>query len=470
MSTTIQHTRIVPLVVACPIFLQNLDTSVMSTALPSIAGSLNVHVLNLNLAITAYLLSLAVFLPISGWLAERFGARRTFCGAILLFSLGSALCGSATSLSQLVAFRLLQGMGGALMMPVGRLILLRSIPMAQMVNAMIWFTVPGVFGRMLGPLFGGVIVTMTSWRWIFLINIPFGILGVAMALWFIKPDEHRIEREVHEFDVRGFIFLAVGLTCLLGAIETIGRSLLPWSITLAIGCLGVAMLWLYLRHSRSCINPLIDLEILRFGTYRAVVVGAMPLRIAIGASPFLLPLMLQLAFGMSALQSGLLTVATALGSLSTRTVVAYAIRKVGFRNLLMLSAFFTSLFYAAYGLFTPNTPHVLMFGVMLMGGLCNAMAMVALNTLGYTEIPPERMSHATTMSSMAQQVSVSLGVVIGALLLTVTSFLHDRSSTDLRTEDFAYAFSIVGAMTLISVAAFRKLKPEDGAKLRDRSA
>lgn len=468
MSTSSQQARIVPLVVACPIFLQNIETSVMTTALPSIAASLDVHALDLNLAITAYLLSLAVFLPVSGWLTERFGARRIFCGAILLFSIGSALCGAATSLEQLVAFRVLQGMGGALMMPVGRLILLRSIPVAQLVNSMIWFTVPGALGRMLGPLLGGVIVTMTSWRWIFLINVPFGILGVAMALKYIKPDAHRGEREDHLFDVRGFILLATGLACLLGAVETIGRALLPSSITFAIGCLGLTMLWFYVHHSRSCINPLIDLKILRIRTYRAIVIGALPLRVAIGASPFLLPLMLQLAFGLSPLQSGLLTVATAVGSLSTRTVVAYAIRKVGFRKLLMMSAFFTSLFYIAYGLFTPNTPHVLMFGVMLVGGLCNSMAMVALQTLGYSDIPPQRMSHATTMSSMAHQVSISLGVVIGTLLLTATSFLYGRSSTDLRTEDFASAFTVVGVMTLISIAAFRKLKPEDGAELRDR--
>jgi MFS family permease len=198
--------RIIPLVVAFPLFLQNLDTSVMATALPSIADSLQVNALHLNIAITSYLLSLAVFLPLAGWLAERFGARRVFCGAIIFFSLGSALCGAATSLSQLVAFRMVQGMGGALMVPVGRLILLHSIPKSRMVSAMVWFTVPGVIGRMAGPLVGGLIVTITSWRWIFLVNIPFCILGVGLALMFIDKTH---ERSPQPFDFAGFCWAAL---------------------------------------------------------------------------------------------------------------------------------------------------------------------------------------------------------------------------------------------------------------------
>ncbi len=470
MSKQTEHFRIVPLVVACPLFLQNLDTSVMATALPSIAGSLHVQVLDLNLAITAYLLSLAMFLPASGWLAERFGPRRVFCGAIVLFSVGSALCGAAQSLNELVACRLLQGIGGAMMVPVGRLILLRSVPAARMVDAMVWFTVPSAIGRMMGPFFGGAVVTITSWRWIFLINIPFGLLGVAMAMWFVAKDQPATDEGVRLFDVRGFVFLAIGLAGVLGGLQTTGKGLLPWEASLGMGCAGILSLWAYARHSRGRAEPLIDLGILRFPTYRAAVLGGLPLRIAIGASPFLLPLMLQLGFGLSPLQSGLLTMATALGSLSTRTVVARAIRAVGFRTLLICSALLTSVFYAAYGLFTPQTPHVLMFCVMLLGGLCNSMAMVALNTLGYTEIPRQRMSHATATSSMAQQLSVSLGVVMGASLVAAVSLLHGGDLAHLQARDFSPAFLAVGAMTLISVSAFRRLRPDEGDELRGKSS
>ncbi|XAH24991.1 MFS transporter [Xylophilus sp. GW821-FHT01B05] len=463
------HYRIVPLVVACPLFLQNLDTSVMATALPSIASSLQVQVLHLNLAITAYLLSLAVFLPVSGWLSERFGPKRVFCGAIVFFSLGSALCGAAQSLPQLVLFRVLQGIGGAMMVPVGRLILLRSVPPERMVSAMVWFTVPGAIGRMAGPLFGGAIVTLVSWRWIFLVNIPFGLLGVLMAMRYVDGEAMAPDPTGQApFDLLGFVLLATGLTGVLGALETAGRALVPAAVSWALAGAGLLALLAYYRHSRRRSEPLIDIAILRYPTYRAAVLGGMPLRIAIGASPFLLPLMLQLGFGLSPLKSGLLTVATAIGSLSTRTVMVRMIRAVGFRSLLLGATFMTSVFYASYGLFRPSTPHVLMFGVMLLGGLCNSMAMVTLNTLGYSEIPRPRMSHATALSSMAQQLSLSLGVVMGASLLTLTSLLRGGDAAHLQAGDFSPAFVVIGTMTMLSVLAFSRLRKEEGEELRTR--
>lgn len=458
--------RIVPLVVACPLFLQNLDTSVMATALPSISRSLDVGILDLNLAVTAYLLSLAIFLPISGWLADRFGARRMFCVAIGMFSLGSAMCGMATSLTGLVSYRLLQGVGGAMMLPVGRLILLRSVPPSQLVNAMVWFTVPGAIGRLAGPLFGGAVVSITSWHWIFLVNIPFGLLGIAMALRFIDRDGPAAETT--GFDVTGFLLLACGLTGLIGALETAGKGMFPWSANLVSAAVGAASLLAYAVYSRHRRHPLIDLSIFSFSSYKAAVVGGMPLRIAIGASPFLLPLMLQLAFGLSALQSGLLTMATAIGSLVTRTIVARAIRVVGFRSVLIWSATLTSLFYMAYGLFTAQTSHVLIFIVLLLGGLCNSLAMVSLNTLGFTQIPTQRMSHATTASSMVQQLSLCLGVVMGASLLALISAWHGEEAGRVNADSFNPAFLAIGAVTLLSVLWFRRLKPEEGDEFRQR--
>ena len=458
--------RIVPLVVAWPLFLQNLDTSVMATALPAIASSLQVRVLDLNLAITSYLLSLVVFLPASAWLAERFGPRRIFCAAIVLFSIGSAMCGAARSLEQLVLFRLLQGVGGAMMVPVGRLILLRSVPAAEMVGAMVWFTVPGAIGRMAGPLFGGAIVTFTSWRWIFLVNIPFGLLGVLLALWFIDGDAVVANPDAPRPDVPGLLLLATALGGMLGALELIGRAILPWPAIAAIGVLGLLALVGYLLRSRNQAEPVIDFKILRYTTYRASIAGGMPLRIAIGASPFLLPLMLQLGFGLSPLNSGLLTMALALGSLATRTIVARAIRRLGFRKLLIGSALFTSLFYATYALFTPGTPQSLMFGVMLFGGLCTSMTMVVINTLGYADIPRPRMGHATAMSSMAQQLSVTLGVVAGAALVELTHHLHGGTGTTLGASDFPPAFIAIGLMTLISAYSFMRLPPDVGEEMR----
>ena len=449
------RSKIVPLVVASPLFLQNVDSSVMATALPSIASSLDVDVLHLNLAITSYLLSLAVFLPLSGWVAERFGAKRVFCTAIAMFSLGSALCGMADSLASLVLYRILQGLGGAMMLPVGRLILLRSVPATQLIAAMVWFTVPPVIGRMLGPLLGGAIVTWTSWRWIFLVNIPFGLLSIAMAMLFI--DDSKEVASTGSFDLGGFLLLAFGLTGMIGALEAAGKGLLPsWVIGL-IGAAGLLATVIYCRRSKA--DPIIDFAILWHPTYRTSIIGGAPLRIAVGASPFLLPLMLQLGFGLSALDAGLLTMATAVGSLATRAVMVKAIRLIGYRSLLITTTALTSLIYASYALFTAQTPHPLMFGVLMIGGLVNALGMVALQTLGYSEIPKPLMSHATTLASMAQQLCLSLGVMFGSSLLSAAVWWRGGTTT-LIAADFSPAFGAIGAITLLSLAFFLRLKKD----------
>jgi len=458
-----ERSRLIPLIVACPLFLQNLDTSIMATALPSIARSLDVEALHLNLAITSYLLSLAVFLPASGWLADRFGPRRVFCAAIACFSMGSALCGLAQSLPQLVWFRVLQGMGGAMMVPVGRLILLRSVPSARMVAAMVWFTVPGAIGRLAGPLFGGLIVTITSWRWIFLLNVLFGVLGVTLASIFIDGEHEPV---IEPFDLAGFVLLSMGLVGMVGGLDTVGRALVPHAVTLAFVGTGALSLLAYWLYGRARERTIIDLGILRYHAYRTAVIGGMPLRIAIGASPFLMPLMLQLGFGLSPLQSGSLSVATAVGSLMVRTVMSTAIRRVGFRTLLIGATLLTSCFYASYGLFRPTTPHLLIFVVLLFGGLFNSLAMVTLNTLGYSDMPKPKMSRATALSSMAQQLSVSVGVAFGAALVALTAYLHGGSTTHLAADDFSPAFGVVGAMTLCSLLFFVRLSHEEGAALR----
>jgi EmrB/QacA subfamily drug resistance transporter len=452
--------RIVMLVVACPLFLQSLDTSVMATALPSMAHALGVRVLDLNVAITAYLLTLATFLPISGWLADRFGARRMFCASILLFSIGSGLCGIAASVPALIVYRLIQGTGGALMLPVARLILLRTVPPSQLVEAMVWFTIPSAIGRLTGPFFGGAIVSIASWHWIFLVNIPFGILSVALALRLIDRDDASVG--TRRLDGLGFVMLSIGLTGVIGSLDAIGKGMLSWEAIAAGTTVGAAAMIAYFVHSRHATNPLIDLSIFRVAGYRASTLGGMPMRIGIGAAPFLLPLMLQLGFGFSPVKSGSLTMATALGSLITRTLIRRTIKAAGFRNMLIGAAALTSLFYAAYALLTPSTPWPLIVAILTLGGLFNSMALVSVNAFGFSEIPRDRMSHASTASIMIQQLSVCFGVVLGAALLELMTSLRGVDAAHLQAGDFAPAFVVVAAVTLLSVGWFIKLPANAG--------
>ncbi|QHE78265.1 MFS transporter [Hydrogenophaga sp. PBL-H3] len=448
-------------------FLQNLDSTVLATALPSMARSLDVPVLHLNLAITGYLLSLALFLPVSGWLAERFGPKRLFCLAIGIFTLGSMLCGLARDLPELVACRLLQGMGGAMMVPVGRLILLQNVKPLEMIRAMVWFTVPGTVARLAGPLVGGVIVTLVSWRWIFIIQLPLGMLGVFLAWRMLPEDASGPDRHPRvPFDAMGFAMLSSGLLAVISGLELGGKGLLSPAATMAVIALGLWALWSYRRHSSRAPHPLIDLRVFGHFTYRTAIVGAVPLRIAIGAAPFLLPLLMQVGFGLSPVQSGLLTFAGAIGSLSSRTTVSWMLHRFGFRAMLIAATLASSVCYVGYGLFTARTPQEVMFGVMLLGGLCNATAMVALNSLGYSDIPREQASHATTAATMVHQLSMTFGVVVGSTLLALASRLRGGPSAALQASDFSFVFFAIGSLTTLCVLGFRRLKHEDGAQMR----
>src|SRR5580693_7384847 len=336
---------VISLIVACAMFMQNLDSTIIATALPAIGNSLGENPLRLNVAITCYLLSLAVFIPISGWTADRFGARRVFSAAIVVFTLGSIACGMANSLPALVAARILQGMGGALMVPVGRLVLLRTVPKSDLVRAMSFVSVPALIGPVMGPPLGGLIVTYASWRWIFFINIPIGVIGVVLINLFIRNVD---DGAVRPFDLRGLATLAFGF-------ETLGRGALPISVSLALlGC-GALCTVLYVRHARRTESPIIDFALLRIPTYAATTAGGFIFRMGLGALPFLMPLMLQVGFGLDALSSGLITFASAAGAMSNKAVVAPIIRALGFRRVLIANTMISSAFLFGYSFFQPAT-------------------------------------------------------------------------------------------------------------------
>ena len=455
----------ISLMVSCAMFMQSLDSTIIATALPTIGRSIGESPLRLNVAITCYLLSLAVFIPISGWTADRFGARRVFSAAIVVFTLGSVGCGVATSLWMLVIARIVQGIGGAMMVPVGRLVLLRTVPKSELVRAMSYVSVPALIGPVIGPPLGGFIVTYASWRWIFFLNVPIGLLGVLFVNLFV---ETRREGAARPFDAYGFVLTGIGLASLAFGFEAGGRGALAWPVTAALLIAGVLCLAAYVRHARRVDHPIIDLALLRIPTYAVTTAGGFLFRMGLGALPFLMPLMLQVGFGLDALSSGLITFASAVGALSNKLFVGPIIRALGFRRVLIANTLVSAGFLFGYSFFRPTTPHFLIFVALLAGGFFRSLQMTSINTLSYADVPPALLSRATSLTSMAQQLSQSVGVGTGALLLYLMLGWHGRTVSS--ATDFSFALAVVAAISLLSVPFFLRMPAEAGAEVSGRAA
>ena len=450
-------TSLIPLIVACSLFMEQLDSTIIATALPTIARDINVDPLRLNLAITCYLLSLAIFIPLSGWMADRFGARTVFRAAIGVFMLGSICCGISNNLLEFIAARMLQGLGGAMMSPVGRFVLLRSVPKEDLMRAMIVVTTPAMLGPVFGPPLGGFIVTYFSWRWIFFINVPIALIGITLVTLFVP---NLREKNIRPIDWAGFSLTAVGLSCLIFGFEVVGRGGLPVSMVMTMIAVGVLCLSVYVWHAKRTPFPVLDLRLLEIPTFRIGVTGGTLTRMGIGALPFLLPFMLQLGFGYSPIVSGLLTFASAAGAMSSRVPATYIIRRFGYRNVLLFNAFLTSVLLGVNALWRPTTPLVVIFTVLLFGGFFRSLQFSAVNTLGYSDVPVTLMSRATPFASMAQQLAMSLGIGTGALMLHLT--LLFRSHAELGPSDFTPAFIGVGLISFLALPIFLKLAPDAG--------
>jgi EmrB/QacA subfamily drug resistance transporter len=438
--------------------MEQLDSTVIATALPTIARDIGVDPLRLNLAITCYLLSLSVFIPLSGWMADRFGARTVFRAAIAVFMIGSIACGLSNGLWEFVISRMVQGMGGAMMSPVGRFVMLRSVPKADLMRAMIVVTTPAMLGPVFGPPLGGFIVTYFSWRWIFFINVPIALLGIILVTLFV---DNLREDNVRPIDWTGFALTGVGLSCLVFGFEVVGRGGLPVSVVLSMILVGIVCISAYVWHAKRMAFPVIDLRLLEIPTFRIGVTGGTLTRMGIGSLPFLLPIMLQLGFGYSPLASGLLTFASAAGAMSNRVAATYIIRRWGYRNTLIFNAFLTSALLGVNALWRPDTPVALIFVVLLFGGFFRSLQFSAVNTLGYSDVPASMMSRATPFASMAQQLAASLGIGTGALLVHLTLMI--RGHEMMGPSDFTPAFIGVGIISLLALPIFLKLAPDAGA-------
>lgn len=454
----------VTLIVAVALFMETMDSTVIATSLPAIAADLGEDPVALKLALTSYLLSLAVFIPLSGWVADRFGARTVFRAAIAVFTLGSAACGFAQGLPDFVAFRILQGIGGAMMVPVGRLVILRTVPKAELISALAWLTIPALMGPVIGPPLGGFITTFASWRWIFWINIPIGIIGIILATRYIANIR---EDKLPPLDVKGFILSSIGLAGLAFGITNIGQGLFPIEIVLALLAIGAVGCFLYVRHARVTQAPLLDLNLLKIDTFYASVVGGFLFRIGAGALPFLLPLLFQLGFGLSAFQSGLLTFASAVGAIAMKTTAGPIIRRFGFKPILVANAIVSGLFIAAVALFTSGTPYAIVLAVLLAGGFFKSLQFTAINSIAYADIDSPAMSRATSFASVVQQLSLSAGVAVGALVLEMERM--GRPDARVLAEDFVLAFLLVGAIAASSALIFMRLPRGAGASLSARA-
>jgi EmrB/QacA subfamily drug resistance transporter len=455
--------RILPLTIAAALFMEQMDSTIIATSLPDIARDLGTSPVSLKLAFTTYLLGLTVFLPISGWAADRFGAKLVFRLAIIVFTLGSVACGFADSLEWLVASRAAQGIGGALMVPVGRIVLLRSVPKSDLLDAIAWLTIPALIGPVIGPPIGGYITTFYDWRWIFWMNLPFGLLAFGLATWLMPEvkSEH-----MRPLDVRGFLLAGGGLSLSMFGLTIVGRGIFHGGVVIAMIAIGLAMLLGYMIHARSAVAPILDFRLMRFGSFRQSIVGGNLYRLVVGASPFLMPLLLQIGFGMTAFQAGMVTFASTLGALVMKFTVAPIVRRFGYRNLLIFNGFASCALYAAKALMIVSTPYAVMFGLLLVAGFSRSLQFSSLNTLAYADISKPDMAQANALYTVLQQLFLALGVALAAFVLDARLWWFGRA--ELQAADFSFAIALLAVVSALAVIPFFMLQPNAGASVSGR--
>ncbi len=450
--------RVTALIVATALLMQNLDGTIVATALPAMAKSFHADPIHMSLALTSYLLSLAIFIPASGWFADRFGSRTVFRAAILIFTIGSVFCGLADSLGMLIGARILQGIGGAMMVPVGRLLLLKSVRRADMIAATSWFTMPALIGPIIGPPVGGFIVTYISWRWTFGINVPIGIIGIIAVSLFVA--EVKDTEEAGKLDLLGLFWSGCAMALLMTGFETIGNGLIPFDASIGCFIAGSLAAYAYWRHAHRHPHPVLDLTLLRIDTFANSTLAGSFFRILAGAIPFLLPLMLQLGFGDTAAKSGTITFVAAVGAIAMKPLAQPILRRFGFRASMIGFGALSVIFTAACAAFRPDSPIIWIDLVLLFGGVFRSLQFTALNTIAYADVPRARMSAATSFYATFQQITLTLGISLAAGTLDAASAItgHSRPTVS----DFSIAFILVSLIGAIAVPISARLSREAG--------
>lgn len=456
--------RPIALLVAGAMFMENLDGTVIATAIPQMAVSFHVQPAELNVGISAYLLTLAVFIPISGWAADRFGARTVFSAAIGAFTLSSILCGMSAGLAEFVLLRILQGIGGAMMVPVGRLIVLRNTRKSDLIAAIAYITWPALAAPVLGPPLGGFITTYASWRWIFFLNAPLGLIAAALTFALIP---NTVSGDRRPFDAVGFVASGGACFALMYSLELATGSTTLWGAAALTFVLSLALGAFSVRHFQRSANPLVDLSAVRISSFAVVLNAGSLFRMAISAPPFLLPLMFQLGFGMNAFQSGLLILALFAGNLFMKPATTPILRRFDFRSTLIVNGAITTILLIAFVLISPTMPIWIIVTVLFMSGLSRSMQFTCFNTLAFADVPQSRMGGANTLSTIAQQLSMGMGVTLGAVALNVADRMTATSYiSQFRAANYRLAFVLIALVSLASVVAWLRLDRKAGSHLR----
>lgn len=445
-----------PWIAAMAFFMQSLDATILNTALPAIAHSLQRSPLAMQSAVISYTLTVAMLIPVSGWFADRFGTRRVFIIAVSLFTFGSLACALSHSLTMLVVSRIVQGIGGAMMMPVARLALLRAYPRSELLPVLNFVTMPGLVGPVLGPLLGGLLVTYASWHWIFLINIPVGILGIIYARKYM-PDFTLPKRR---FDFLGFLMFGVGLVLLSIGIELFGERIVASWIAALTFFTGIILLLLYILHARRHPAPLIHLPLFRTRTFSVGIVGNIASRLGTGCIPFLMPLMLQVGFGFSAILAGCMMAPTAIGSILAKSTVTSVLRLLGYRRTLIGITILIGILVASFSLQSPGESLLFLLLPLFILGVAMSTQFTSMNTITLADLSDENASGGNSVLAVTQQLSISFGVAVSAAVLR---FYQDVTSDTIA--QFQATFLTMGIITALSAATFALLRAGDGRHL-----
>ena len=460
------QTRLIALVVAVTFFMENLDATVIATALPTMASAFGITPVDMNIGITAYILAVAIFIPLSSWIADRFGARKVFAGAIVVFTLASLLCGLSQNIEMFVFARVLQGIGGALMVPVGRLAVLRNTDKKDLVKMIAVITWPGLVAPILGPIVGGLIVTHASWPWIFYVNLPLGALALFAALWLVPEGR---EEHVRPFDGKGFALLAGACASLLGGLEWLGSQHGNAMFSgLALVIAGVILAAWAVHHCRHHTHPLLPLGTVSINTFRVSLFGGSLFRLAISALPFLLPLLFQVGFGLSPVDAGLLVLAVFAGNLAMKPFTTAIMQRYGFRQVLLVNGVIGVISIVACAFFTPQTPFAVIAAVLFIGGLSRSMQFTCYNSIGFADVPKARMSEASALFSMFFQLAMGLGVTVAALLLRASMSVQGHE-LQAQVADFRVAFVGVAVLGLLALVDVIRLPKDAGDSVLKRA-